>query len=93
MMNYGVLKVVTDRENLITHNGEDFVMKGKHLREKIIKARKIPMKKRVKGKEVAKKAKEDLDQESEGWRPQASEVMLAKIKDNWEIDDTYKIMN
>ena len=65
LMAYGELNVVRNRENYVSFDGEDYVMKGQHLRSQIIKAKKIPMKKRVKGKEVAKNESKMMENEDD----------------------------
>ena len=92
-MAYGELNVVRNRENLITFDGEDYVMKGSHLRSQIIKSKGVPMKKRVKGKEVAKNEAKTVNNEEDDGMINEKDVMYAKMETKWMIDDTYKIID
>ena len=92
MMAYGELNVVRNRENLITFENDDYVMKGRHLRNQIIKSKGVPMKKRVKGKEVAKNEAKNVENEDEAVID-GSDVMFVKVEDKWLLDDTYKIID
>ena len=90
MFCYGELNVVRNRENLITFENEDFVMKGRHLRKQIIKSKGIPMKKKAKAKEVAKDEAKNVEKE-DGEVIDGNDVMFVRIEDKWLLDDTYKI--
>ena len=90
-MSYGRLKAVLNKENLIYHNGSDFVMKGKHLRSTIIKARKPPIKKRRKGSLLAQQELDEMQKKETGILEE-SDVMWIQVNDEWQIDDSYVFM-
>ena len=88
-MSYGRLKAVLNKENLIYHNGSDFVMKGKHLRSTIIKARKPPIKKRRKGSLLAQQELDEMQKNEASDILEQSDVMWIQVNDEWQIDDSY----
>ena len=65
-------------------------MKGRHLRNQIIKSKGIPMKKKAKAKEVAKDEEKNVQNENDELID-GNDVMFVKIEDKWLLDDTYKI--
>ena len=62
LMQQGQLKAVKRIDNVVFHNGRDYKMEGRALREKIIKM--APKRKKV--KQVQKELKEKSDMEDEG---------------------------
>ena len=87
LMIYGRLKVVTNKQNYIFHDSKDFVMIGKHLRTKIIKAKNAPIKKRRKGSLLAQ---QELDHmQKNGELLDESDVCWVRMTNTWEIDDSY----
>ena len=89
LMSYGRLKAVLNKENLIYHNGSDFVMKGKHLRSTIIKAKKTPIKKRRKGSLLAQQELDEMQKNEATDILEESDVMWIQVDGEWQIDDSY----
>ena len=93
MMAYGELNVVMNRKNFICHNGQNFVMKGQHLKKQIIKSKKVPIKKREKGSEVARNESKEMNDEQDDAMINEKDVMYVRLETKWEIDDSYKIID
>ena len=55
LMQQGQLKVVKRRDNIVYHNGRDYKIEGRALREKLIKSKIIPPKRKT-----VKQAQEQL---------------------------------
>ena len=87
LMMYGRLKVVRNKDNYVFHNAKDFVMIGKHLRSKIIKAKNAPIKKRRKGSLLAQQELDYLQKNGE--LLSESDVCWIRLQDEWEVDDSY----
>ena len=87
LMMYGRLKVVKNKENYVFHNSKDFVMVGKHLRSKIIKAKNAPIKKRRKGSLLAQQELDYLQKNGE--LLSENDVCWIRLQNEWEIDDSY----
>ena len=72
LMQQGQLKAVKRVENIVFHNGRDYKMEGKALREKIIKV-KAMLPKRKKVKQVQKELKEETERIDEEDRLEVEE--------------------
>ena len=68
-----------NRENYISHSGDDFIMKGQHLRSQIIKSKKVPMRKKMKGSEIAKNESELLEKKEDDGIINEKDVMYVKL--------------
>ena len=84
-------KVVLNRENYIYHDS-DFIMKGKHLGNTIIKAKKVPIKKRKKGSLLAQQEIDEMKKENGGELLAENDVMWINVMGDWIIDDSYKFI-